>query len=119
MSAEFSMATPFEHDPSLPKVPLNSNTLPSQSVVFVSLAGTFTFLATISVAIRFLSRLRMSKCWWDDWTILAALIGAYGFLLTIILGVTVGRGGYHVSQYSLQQMETYLKVSQSVYTANL
>ncbi|KAF2649252.1 hypothetical protein K491DRAFT_553090, partial [Lophiostoma macrostomum CBS 122681] len=85
------------------------------SVVFVSLASACTLLATVSVAIRFVSRLRMSKSWWDDWTILAALVLAYGYLLTVVLAVTIGGAGYHIVQYSQDQIERYLQMIMANY----
>ena len=40
-----------------------------------ALVITFTVLSTIAVALRFLSRrLGRASLWWDDWTILMALI---------------------------------------------
>jgi hypothetical protein len=39
-----------------------------------------------------------------------SLVFAYGFLTTTVLVATVGGAGYYIVEYSLDQLEIYLKV---------
>ena len=79
-------------------------------IVFLSVGGVFTFLITVCVLMRFLARRLAMGFWWDDWTILAAFIFAYGFMINTTLSATVGGAGYHIYEYSSDQLEKYLKV---------
>ena len=92
--------------------PLHPDEISHRYVIFIALTSMMTLLATLFVVGRFISRLSTIQCWWDDWAILAALAFAYGFLTTTILVATVGGAGYHVTQYNLEQLGTYLKVIQ-------
>ncbi|KAH8714029.1 hypothetical protein GQ44DRAFT_625283, partial [Phaeosphaeriaceae sp. PMI808] len=80
-------------------------------IVFIDITSAMTALATASVIARFVSRLKTISLWWDDWAILASLVFAYGYLTTTILVATVRGAGYHIFEYSLAQLEKYLKIA--------
>jgi hypothetical protein len=54
---------------------------------------TLAILATFAVAGRFWARRVVNaKLWWDDWTILAALILCYGSIAHVVVGINLGLG---------------------------
>lgn len=89
---------------------LHPSTVSSGYVTFLAIAGVFSFLSAVSVSIRFLQRRIIRNVWWDDWSILASLILAFGVLITTALVATLGGAGYHIQTYSIPQLETYIKV---------
>lgn len=120
MSTNFQPTPEFQFDPGptsipsapWPVAPTHPVDIPRRSIIFIAIAATFTFLATICVALRFFSRFRKSiKCWWDDWLILIALVSAHAFLATVILSMTLGGAGYHIMQYTPSQIQAFLEVS--------
>ncbi|CRG87521.1 hypothetical protein PISL3812_04539 [Talaromyces islandicus] len=78
----------------------------------LALNAVFTFLATISVIVRFITRKYSSemKFWWDDWMILVALVAAIAFLVLGVVDRTVGGAGYHIETYSREQLTIFFKV---------
>lgn len=76
-------------------------------------AGVLTLLATVCVGLRFVQRLRNADLWWDDWTIVAALVFAIGVFITDILAAlpSLGGAGYHINTYTIDQLNTWAKVS--------
>lgn len=67
-----------------------------------------TALSTICTILRFIQRLSIGLMW-DDWCIIGALLFAYGFMTTTILVATVAHAGYHVSEYVVWELNTYMK----------
>ncbi|RYP04515.1 hypothetical protein DL764_004416 [Monosporascus ibericus] len=67
----------------------------------------------LAVIMRFLARRLAMSFWWDDWTILGALVFAYGLMTTTALVSTVGGAGYHVYEYSMEQLEKFLQAHRS------
>ncbi|KAF7442273.1 hypothetical protein A1F97_04541 [Pyrenophora tritici-repentis] len=94
-----------------PTPSLHPDEISHSYVVFIGITSAMTALATACVIARFASRLKTISLWWDDWAILASLVFAYGFLTTTVLVATVGGAGYHISEYSLAQLEKYLKIA--------
>lgn len=92
----------------VPPVPLTK--LSPLSVVFVSLNSVLIVFSTVSVVLRFLSRRLSYAIGWDDWASLGALIFAYGNFVACILCATIGRGGYHLLAFDLEQLSNFLKV---------
>ncbi|KAE8374945.1 hypothetical protein BDV26DRAFT_283842 [Aspergillus bertholletiae] len=80
-------------------------------VIFLGIGSMMTFLSTLLVTARFLSRWFTWSVKWDDWACLGALIFAYGFLTTTALVATVGRAGYHLDQYNYSVLERYLQIA--------
>jgi hypothetical protein len=77
----------------------------------LALDAVFTFLATISVIIRFITRKYSElKFWWDDWMILVAWFAAIAFLILGVVDRTVGGAGYHIETYTREQLTTFFKV---------
>lgn len=78
--------------------------------VCLGLTAMMTFLSTIAVICRFVSRRLTLSVKWDDWTCLGALVFAYGMLIDLALGATIGRAGYHIEDYSMRTLEKYVQV---------
>jgi hypothetical protein len=72
-----------------------------------------TLLAVICVGLRAVQRMRQREFWWDDWSIVAALIFALGvFASLIIISLpSIGAAGYHINTYTIDQLNTWAKVS--------
>ncbi|PHH91883.1 hypothetical protein CDD83_9904 [Cordyceps sp. RAO-2017] len=79
-------------------------------VAFIAVVAVFTLLSSVSVALRFVQRRMLKRWWWDDWSILGALVLAYGILVTTTLVATYGGAGYHINTFSQAQLETYIKI---------
>ena len=80
-------------------------------VTFLIVASIMTAIATISCILRFVQRLSL-EFMWDDWCILGALIFAFGFMTTTILVAIIPHAGYHVTEYAVWELNSYLKVYQ-------
>ena len=77
----------------------------------LALTAVFTFLATITVFLRFITRKYSNvKLWWDDWMILVAWIAAIAFLVLGVVDRTVGGAGYHIETYTREQLTIFFKV---------
>ncbi|KAI1740422.1 hypothetical protein F4680DRAFT_419403 [Xylaria scruposa] len=86
---------------------------PHPAFLGISIAlGVLTLLATICVALRFIHRRKTIELWWDDWTILAALIFCIGVFINTVLATlpSLGAAGYHITQYSVPQLNTWFKI---------
>ncbi|KAJ5703263.1 hypothetical protein N7493_011652 [Penicillium malachiteum] len=79
------------------------------NVTLVIITSVFTFLATVAVILRFISRRISVSVKWDDWFSLIALILAYGCLVVTVLDATVAHGGYNIEYYSAATLEKFLK----------
>ena len=67
---------------------------------------TLAILATFAVAGRFWARRVINaKLWWDDWTILAALILCYGSIAHAVVGINLGLG----IPYAYVHIQDFLK----------
>ncbi|KAI0419306.1 hypothetical protein F5X98DRAFT_385096 [Xylaria grammica] len=75
--------------------------------------GILLLLSGACVTLRFIQRYRITEFWWDDWTILIAMLLGLGvFILTIVISMpSVGAAGYHINTYSLQQLSIWAKIS--------
>ncbi len=82
--------------------------------------GVLTALAIVCVTLRFIQRQRTVKLWWDDWTILAALIFVVGIFINTVLATipSIGASGYHLNQYTIDGLNTWFKVSQPLLFAS-
>lgn len=90
--------------------PLPEEKVSHHGLVFLAVAPLLTLLSTVCVVLRTLSRRMASSFQIDDWTVLAALICAYGAIITAMLSVTVGHGSYDLEQYNKSQPKTWMKV---------
>lgn len=74
--------------------------------------GVLTLLSAICVALRFVSQHRKRELWWDDWTIVAALVFTIGLFVNTILVTmpSLGASGYHIETYTVMQLNTWSKV---------
>jgi hypothetical protein len=81
----------------------------------LALDAVFTFLSTISVIVRFITRRYSSemKVWWDDWMILVAWCAALAFLVLGVVDRTIGGAGYHIETYSREQLTTFFQVGET------
>ena len=71
----------------------------SQSSRIIGTCVTLIVISTIVVALRFVARhLSRAGLWWDDWTILAALITSYGANICTLAGIPIGFGR-HVGSF--------------------
>lgn len=91
--------------------PIIDNKPASGEIGFLVVVVILTFLSTIAVALRFLSRRLSNSVSWDDWTSLGALVFAYGYFITFVVGITVAHAGYHFARFTVQQAVTLFKVS--------
>lgn len=68
--------------------PIDADLSDSQFGRIQGVAILFAILPTVVVALRFLAR-KLSKAglWWDDWTILAALIVSWGTSICMLIGM--------------------------------
>ena len=82
----------------------------SGGATFIAISSVFTALSAVAVAARFLQRVWIEKIWWDDWLALVSLVLDIGVLITMTIGATLGGAGYHITTYSLSQLEEFLKV---------
>jgi len=98
--------------PTLP--PLDPHQVSHSYQVFLGVTGMMTTLSTLAVAGRFASRKLGGGIASDDWTALAALVFAYGFMIMTALVATQGHAGYHILRYSMPQLEQYLKVGSGI-----
>ncbi|KAJ5519319.1 hypothetical protein N7453_001741 [Penicillium expansum] len=81
----------------------------------LALEAVFTFLATIIVIVRFITRKYSNmKFWWDDWMILVAWFAAIAFLILSVVDRTVAGVGYHIETYTREKLTTFFKLSLSV-----
>ncbi|KAI0817143.1 hypothetical protein GGR55DRAFT_672985 [Xylaria sp. FL0064] len=82
----------------------------------IALTVVFTFMATVLVTVRFITRRFTSgtKFWWDDWAILVSLFAAIAFLVLGVVDRTVGGAGYHIETYSREQLTTFFQLSLAV-----
>lgn len=78
-------------------------------VQFLVVASVMTALSTICTGLRFVQRLSMGFMW-DDWCLLGALVFAFGFMITTVLVATLVHAGYHINEYVLWELSTYMKV---------
>lgn len=86
---------------------------PSHAFLGVSIAtGILTVLATNCVALRFIHRKRTVGLWWDDWTILGALVFGIGVFINTVLSTlpNLGASGYHLTEYTVDGLATWFKV---------
>ncbi|KAJ5608676.1 hypothetical protein N7528_009243 [Penicillium herquei] len=81
------------------------------NVNLVIITAVFTFLATVAVLLRFISRRISMSVKWDDWFSLIALILAYGCLVVTVLDATIAHGGYNIEYYSAATLEKFLKIT--------
>ncbi|TVY30661.1 hypothetical protein LHYA1_G001155 [Lachnellula hyalina] len=91
--------------------PFDPNEISHSYAIFIGVGGMMTFLSTISVILRFVSRSLTRSYGWDDWAIVSALVFAYGFLFTTIIVATVGKAGHHLVQLSPIELERYLQIA--------
>ncbi|KAI1486254.1 hypothetical protein F5X96DRAFT_256361 [Biscogniauxia mediterranea] len=83
-----------------------------EHTVTLGINAAMTFLATLTVSLRFISRrITVRHFWWDDWAILASLSVSLIFLSLDVVIATVGGAGYHIQTYSRDQLSTYLQIS--------
>lgn len=82
-------------------------------VTFLAVVSVMTVLSAISSILRFVQR-KSVGFFWDDWCILGALVFAFGFLVTTTLVATITFAGYHVGEYSMWELNTYMKVWSSL-----
>ncbi|KAI0107711.1 hypothetical protein GGR51DRAFT_548228 [Nemania sp. FL0031] len=75
--------------------------------------GVLLLLSGACVTLRFIQRHQIRDFWWDDWTILIAMVLGLGvFIVTILISIpSIGAAGYHINTYSLQQLSTWAKYS--------
>ena len=82
----------------------------------IVISSVFTCLSTLAVVCRFITarwlvvRKQGHYLGSDDWTCLASLIFGFGAFIGLVLAVTIGRGGRHITEYSAEQIELFLKV---------
>ncbi|KAK7225806.1 hypothetical protein V2G26_013809 [Clonostachys chloroleuca] len=84
-------------------------------------ASVMTGLSTLCVLLRFIQR-HSTEYGWDDWFILGALVFAYGFLATTVLAATLVHAGYHITGYTIPELETYMKIAlanNTIYNASM
>lgn len=94
---------------------------PSASFLHGSIAlGVLTLVATGFVAMRFVQRLKTLELGLDDYLVLAALIFSIGIFINTVLSTmpSIGAGGYHITEYTVDQLNTFCKVSLSTYSIN-
>ncbi|KAI1322481.1 hypothetical protein F5Y16DRAFT_39997 [Xylariaceae sp. FL0255] len=86
----------------------------SQTFEGISISlGILTCLAIVSVALRFIQRMRAAGLWWDDWTILGALVFAIGVFINTVVATLpqYGASGYHITEYTIPQLDTWFKIA--------
>ena len=89
-----------------PGLDQGSNTYVGVTIVTAS----FTFISTITVALRLAYRAFTASLKWDDWVCLSALLFAYALLVTTILISTVGQAGHHIYEYDRHDLQKHIKV---------
>lgn len=82
----------------------------SKGLILLGVFPTMTFLASVCVFLRFLSRYLASAIQIDDWVCLIARLSNYGAMVSSVLFVTIGHAGYHVQEFSPSNLATYVKV---------
>ncbi|KAK5996310.1 Wortmanamides biosynthesis cluster C-like protein [Cladobotryum mycophilum] len=94
--------------------PAPAATLPNgmshRYAVFVITNAVFTFLSLLAVILRFQQRRLIKAFSWDDWLILGSLICSIGTMVDVIISTAITRAGYHITTYTIPQLETFLKV---------
>lgn len=91
--------------------PVPKDGIPPSGWVILGISPTLLFLSTVSVLLWFLSRRIASSIRIDDWVSLASLVFAYGATITSLMTVTVGHGGYHITDYTPSELQLWMKVS--------
>lgn len=90
---------------------LHPNKTTQSHINYLITASVMCFASTLLVLLRFIQRYKLvarRTFWWDDWVILAALICAYGNFAS---GILTKWTGYHSGQYSVEELNTFAKVS--------
>ncbi len=95
-----------------PEITIRPRAVTPGGALLIGWSTAFIFLATIAVALRFVSRRLNHEVGADEWTILAGLIFAYGqYIANAILTCVVGFGDYQTKDLSISQFEKFLFVS--------
>lgn len=90
---------------------------PSASFLHGSIAlGVLTLVATGFVVMRFVQRLKTLELGVDDYLVLSALVFCIGIFINTVLSTmpNIGGGGYHITEYTFDQLNTFCKVSFSI-----
>lgn len=106
----FGQGTIFKMASMISPVDLMPSGIEHGNGVMVAITTLFTFLATVAVILRFISRRISVTVKWDDWFSLIALIFAYGCFIVTLLDATIAHGGYDIEYYSAATLEKYLEV---------
>lgn len=70
-----------------------------------------TIIATIAVALRFTARRQVTaKIWWDDYSILFALMFLYAFNILLMVDAEIWGLGRHIPYLDELQVVKFLKV---------
>lgn len=88
---------------------------PSAQFLHGSIAlGVLTLVAIAFVLMRFIQRLKTLELGLDDYLVLSALIFSIGIFINTVLSTmpSIGGGGYHIYEYTVDQLNTFSKVSQ-------
>ncbi|KAL8952039.1 MAG: hypothetical protein Q9222_002026 [Ikaeria aurantiellina] len=88
-----------------------------RAVKVIVISVVFLPFAALAIALRLWARrLKRMPLALNDYLIIAAMVFAIGETVTIILAVTMGKVGYHISELSLDQIIALGKVMKSVRT---
>jgi len=80
-------------------------------VAVLLITSIMCFVSLLCVGLRFVHRSRHGgEYHWDDWNILASMICGIAFLIGQTLAATMAHGGYHMYEYQIEEIETFLKV---------
>ncbi|KAL4911335.1 hypothetical protein BDW74DRAFT_172797 [Aspergillus multicolor] len=88
------------------------NTVADSRTMIAKATGTMTLLASISVVLRLSSRiLNRLGVHWDDWACFGALVFAYGYLVTTLVGAVLAadRSLYEPGEHGVSQITVYLQ----------
>ncbi|KAL2866194.1 uncharacterized protein BJX67DRAFT_382011 [Aspergillus lucknowensis] len=90
--------------------PLPDHIAHSQLVLTIA-TGAMSFLATLLVLLRLVSRtVNKMGVKSDDWFGVGALVCSYSVLITTVVDAVVSRAGYHIAQYDDATLGTYLQI---------
>lgn len=80
-------------------------------VAVLLITSIMCFVSLLCVGLRFVHRSRHGgEYHWDDWNILASMICGIAFLIGQTLAATMAHGGYHMYEYQIEEIETFLKL---------
>ena len=79
----------------------------TQAPRIIATSVTLIVISAVAVALRFIARhLSEAGLWWDDWTILGAMVLTWGTCISIIVGTNHGFGQHAAAQGDLENRLT-------------